>query len=44
MEGQILIGRWLWFDQTLDQGSVSSFDQGEIVWSDQMLRDEVTGR
>ena len=29
MEGQILTGRWLWCDQTLAQGLVSSFDLGE---------------
>ena len=31
-------------DRTLAQGPVSSFDQGEIVWRDRTLRDEVTGR
>ena len=44
MEGQILTGRWLWCDRTLAQGPVSSFDQGEIVWRDRTLRDEVTER
>ena len=44
MEGQILTGRWFWVDRTLVQSPVSSFDQGEIVWYDRTLRDEVIGR
>ena len=44
MEGQILTERWLRCDRTLAQGPVSSFDQSEIVWRNQTLRGEVTGR
>ena len=44
MEGQILTEHWLWDDRTLAQSPVSSFDQGEIIWCDQTLRGEVTGR
>ena len=28
----MLTERWFWYDQTLVQSSVSSFDQIEIVW------------
>ena len=31
-------------DRTLAQGLVSSFDEGENIWRDWMLRGEVTGR
>ena len=30
-------------DRTLAQSPVSSFDQGDFVWCDQTLRNEVTG-
>ena len=44
MEGQILTGRWLRFDQMLAQGPVSTFDQGDYVWFDRTLRGQVTER
>ena len=31
---------WFRFDRTLAQSPFSSFDQGEIIWCDRMLRGE----
>ena len=40
----MLTGRWFRCDWTLAQSPVSSFDQGDFIWCDQMLKGEVTGR
>ena len=40
----MLTERWFRSDRTLVQSPISSFDQGEIVWRDRMLRGEVTER
>ena len=40
----MLTGRWFRCDLTLAQSPVSSFDQGDFVWCDRTLRDEVTER
>ena len=36
----MLTGRWFRCDRTLAHSLVSSFDQGEVVWCDRMLRGE----
>ena len=36
----MLTGRWFRSDQTLAQGPVSSFDQGDFIWCDRTLRGE----
>ena len=40
----MLTGRWVQCDRTLAQSSISSFDQGEVIWLRPDAKRNVTGR